>query len=350
MGWGRTESLMILGGHGCLMGVNGVTTPSSEVASRFDLRKRAGEAKVRERGGGRGGGIGVPQSRPRAGAQGRNVPFGMDTLRGPAQYKQMCLLEISTSWAGSRAGTATGPGIWPHRSLCAAEGEGALFPPAIIVPRELRAAAQAAASPEEQAGQWSALEPLTAQGGACARVVVQTRLHGICPMPGLASSADSEAIRAPFVAHERHLHGVVVGAQAGANIAAVRSQQRVLGDGHVAPHEHPQARTSDRHNLKHVLPGAIKQFRVLGMQPRVHLSHPFGQEPPYYTAPPGCSEEGIRSGRGGASGLGGQGCVPRERGGKMLPEPTEEEEEESWGHEHHGGRAGRAGGYDALTL
>ena len=104
---------MILGGHGCLMGVNGVTTPSSEVASRFDLRKRAGEAKVRERGGGRGGGIGVPQSRPRAGAHGRNVPFGMDTLRGPAQYKQMCLLEISTSWAGSRAGKATGPGIRP---------------------------------------------------------------------------------------------------------------------------------------------------------------------------------------------------------------------------------------------
>ena len=61
------------------MGVNGVTTPSSEVASRFDLRKRAGEAKVRERGGGRGGGIGVPQSRPRAGAEGRNVPYGMDT-------------------------------------------------------------------------------------------------------------------------------------------------------------------------------------------------------------------------------------------------------------------------------
>ena len=125
---------MILGGHGCLMGVNGVTTPSSEVASRFDLRKRAGEAKVRERGGGRGGGIGVPQSRPRAGAHGRNVPFGMDTLRGPAQYKQMCLLEISTSWAGSGAGTATGPGIWPHRSLCAAESEGALFPPAIELP------------------------------------------------------------------------------------------------------------------------------------------------------------------------------------------------------------------------
>ena len=165
-------------------------------------------------------------------------------------------------------------------------------------------------------------------------------------MPGLASSADSEAIRAPFVAHERHRHAVVVGAQAGANIAAVRSQQRVLGDGHVAPHEHPQARTSDRHNLKHVLPGAIKQFRVLGMQPRVHLSHPFGQEPPYYTAPPGCSEEGIRSGRGGASGLGGHGCVPRERGGKMPPEPTEEEEEEeeSWGHEHHCGRAGRGAG------
>ena len=105
----------------------------------------------------------------------------------------------------------------------------------------------------------------------------------------------------------------------------------------------------DKHNLKHGLPGAIKQFRVLGMQLRVHLSHPFGQEPPDYTAPPGCSEEGIRSGRCGASGLGGHGCVPRERRGKMLPEPTEEEEE-SWGHEHHGGRAGRAGGYDALTL
>jgi hypothetical protein len=97
-------------------------------------------------------------------------------------------------------------------------------------------------------------------------MVIQTRLHGIYhmpPMPGLASSADSDAIRAPFVAHESHLHGVVVGAQASANVAVVRSQDRAIGDGHGAPHDGSQALTSDWHKLKHGLPESIKQFWVL---------------------------------------------------------------------------------------
>jgi hypothetical protein len=69
------------------------------------------EASVEERGG--GGGVG-------AGAQG--TPAQVNS--GKAPYKQMCLLDETTSWAGIRTGTATGPGIRPHRSFCTAQGEG----------------------------------------------------------------------------------------------------------------------------------------------------------------------------------------------------------------------------------
>jgi hypothetical protein len=79
------------------------------------------EAGVKEGGGGRGVG---------AGAQA--TPTQVNS--GKAPYKQMCLLDETTSWAGIRTGTApaTEPGIRPHRSFCAAQGEGVPLPPATV--------------------------------------------------------------------------------------------------------------------------------------------------------------------------------------------------------------------------
>ena len=140
---------------------------------------------------GRGGG----PTRPRARAQG--APVGHDLIFRTVAHCQ----EKAPSRAVIGTGTTAGPGTRPLRSLGAAKRECPGLSSAIVIPRELHASSQAAASFEEQAGQWAALEPLAAHGGALARVIVQTRLHGICPTPCLASRTDIDAVRAPFVAH-----------------------------------------------------------------------------------------------------------------------------------------------------
>ncbi len=73
-----------------------------------------------------------------------------------------------------------------------------------------------------------------------------------------------------------------------------------------------QARTSDRRNLKHGLPGSIEQFRVLGMQSCVHLTHPFGQAGGAFAAGGAfCAEGGAVAWRARQAGLprgGVRGC------------------------------------------
>ncbi len=166
----------------------------------------------------------------------------------------------------------------------------------IEVPRQLCAFGQAAASledgQEEQAGQWVALEPLAAQGDARARVIVQTRLHVICPTPGLTSRVDSDVVLAPFVAHGRHIHSVVVGAKASADAAAVRSEDRALKDRHFSPHDNPQTQHSIQYNLKHGIARPVRQLGMFATQPCVQHSHPFGRDQPNLTVPQCCLEEG----------------------------------------------------------
>ena len=101
------------------------------------------------------------------------------------------------------------------------------------------------------------------------------------------------------------------GAHGSAEAAAVRSEDRALGDGHSALHVNPQTRRSLRHNLKHVVARPVKQLGVLATQPGVQHSCPFGQEPPNPIVPPCCSEEGGQS--SGATRVCKHVSVPRVR-------------------------------------
>ena len=109
------------------------------------------------------------------------------------------------------------------------------------------------------------------------------------------------------------------GAHGSAEAAAVRSEDRALGDGHSALHVNPQTRRSLRHNLKHVVARPVKQLGVLATQPGVQHSCPFGQEPPNPIVPPCCSEEGGQS--SGASRVCKHVSVPRVRESERSSRP-----------------------------